>query len=62
MNRQLAIIAAGIGVIALVLGWVLMSSLSRVLRTTEEPVVEQAAQPSPAARPPSDSRRRAPWR
>lgn len=49
MNRNAAIIAAGVGVVALVLGWVLMSSLSRVLRTSEPAAVEQPAQAVPGA-------------
>lgn len=50
MNRQRLFIAVGVGLTALVLGWGLMTSLSRSLRTTEPaPVVE--ATPPPQTTP-----------
>jgi hypothetical protein len=52
MNRHRLIIAAGIGVLAVGLGWVLMVNLARVLRTNE-PVPAADAGPPPQQTAPS---------
>ena len=50
MNRHRFIIAAGVGVLAVGLGWVLMVNLARVLRSTEPaPAAEVEAPPQQTA-------------
>jgi spore germination protein GerM len=50
MNRRRIIIGTSIGVVAVALGWVLMSSLARVLRSAEPtPVATPAQQTAPPA-------------
>jgi spore germination protein GerM len=58
MNRRRLIIGAIIGVIAVALGWALMATLSRVLRTTDPPPrTETPAQPAaPTSQPPAVAR------
>ena len=53
MNRRRVVIGVAIGIGATALGWLLMTTLSRALRTTEPPPPEvQAQQTTPAATPP----------
>jgi spore germination protein GerM len=50
MTRHRALIAAAVGIAALALGWVLMTGLSRILRTAEPPEpIDAPAQQTDAA-------------
>lgn len=53
MNRRQIVIGVAIGLVAVVLGWVLMTNLSRVLRTTDTEPVADAPPPqtTPSATP-----------
>jgi spore germination protein GerM len=54
MSRQRIIIVAGVAILAVVLGWVLMTNLSRVLRTsTPAPAAE--AEPAPKQTTPDNT-------